>query len=169
MEHRRLLPVALGLLMLLSVGCGFLKRGRENSSGTPMTLSRMEAIVGKLGKNVRREGGRFGFTYEGIPMVLLSDTSHDRMRVVAPAAGIADMTEAQREAVMEANFHTALDARYAVSGDTLYACYIHPLSPLTDSEFLSGVDQVAQQVKTFGTTYNGGNLSFSGNGRREQP
>ncbi len=32
--------------------------------------------------------------------------------------------------MMIANFHTALDARYAISDGVIYAAFIHPLSSL---------------------------------------
>lgn len=64
--------------------------------------------------------------------------------------------------VLEANFHSALDARYATSDGVLYAAFIHPLSPLTEAEVRSAVAQVASLVRSFGTTYSSGELAYGG-------
>ncbi len=40
------------------------------------------------------------------------------------------------------------------------AAYIHPLSPLRPEEVYSALRQVAELVKTFGTTYSSGELVF---------
>lgn len=64
--------------------------------------------------------------------------------------------------VLEANFHSALDARYATSDGVLYAAFIHPLSPLTEAEVRSAVAQVASLVRSFGTTYSSGELVYGG-------
>ena len=53
-----------------------------------------------------------------------------------------------------------LDAQYATNEGVLYSAFIHPLSPLTDGEARSAIDQVANLALTFGTTYQSGNLIF---------
>ena len=62
--------------------------------------------------------------------------------------------------MLEANFHSALDGRYAISNGMVYAAYIHPLSPLRPEEVRSALRQVAELGKTFGTTYSSGELLF---------
>lgn len=54
--------------------------------------------------------------------------------------------------MLEANFHSALDVRYATSNGLVYAAYIHPLSLLRREEIHSALRHVAKLVKTFGTT-----------------
>jgi len=62
---------------------------------------------------------------------------------------------------MNSNFHLALDARYAVSDDVLYAAFIHPLSSLCKEDFESALKQVYNLVATFGKTYSSGQLEFT--------
>jgi hypothetical protein len=99
-------------------------------------------------------------------MALLTSVPHDRMRIVAPIGPEAQLTDQQRKRILEANFHSALDVRYATSNGLVYAAYIHPLSPLRREEIQSALRQVAEPVKTFGTTYSSGELSF---GQPRQP
>ena len=72
------------------------------------------------------------------------------------------LTPEQVSRILEANFHTALDARYATSKGYLYAAFIHPLSLLTEREIRSAVVQVANLARAFGTTYSSGGLVYGG-------
>ncbi len=63
---------------------------------------------------------------------------------------------------MQANFDSALDARYAIAKQTLWSVYLHPLSSLRDDEFLTGLGETVNLVSTFGTTYSSGLLNFGG-------
>lgn len=51
-------------------------------------------------------------------------------------------------------------APYATSNGMVYSAYLHPLFRLQRDEVLSALQQVAQLVKTFGTTYSSSDLSF---------
>jgi|TARA_B110000438_G_C15688681_1_gene595758 hypothetical protein len=48
------------------------------------------------------------------------------MRIIASVEARDNITSAQFEKAMEANFHTALDARCALNKGVLYAAFIHP-------------------------------------------
>ena len=89
------------------------------------------------------------------------------MRVVV---GIAPADELEPDLLfrlMQANFDTALDARYAIAQDVLWATFIHPLSPLTNEQFLSGIGQTVNLARTFGSTFSSGALSFGGGDSRD--
>jgi hypothetical protein len=63
---------------------------------------------------------------------------------------------------MQANFDSALDARYAIAKETLWSAYIHPLSTLSDEDFLSGLGQTVNLVDTFGSSFSSGSSTFIG-------
>ncbi len=125
-----------------------------------MDLSELEALLRELAQDVEGEDGAWEFELHGVKMACLTDEEFDRMRVIAPIAEIEDMLEEHQEAVLEANFHTALDARYATSDGVLYAAFLHPLEALTEGELRSALDQVVGLVETYGTTYSGGSVVF---------
>jgi len=125
-----------------------------------MTNARLGAALESASSVMEGELGRWQFKAGGVSMICLTDETHDRMRIVAPVMEESKMTPDQREQVMRANFHTALDARYAVRDGVLYSAFIHPLSPLTEEEVSSAVSQVAELAKTFGSTYSSGALTF---------
>ena len=78
---------------------------------------------------------------------------------IRSAAGLS-LEELMR--VMQANFDSALDARYAVAQGRLWATYIHPLSALEREQFLSALIQTVNIARTYGQTYSGGALTFGG-------
>ncbi len=125
-----------------------------------MTLDELEQVIEAIADEVGGGGGMWQFSVNGVSMACFTDMNYDRMRVVAPIIDTDDFTPEQKDAALEANFHSALDARYGVSNGVVYAAYIHPLSPLTAREMSAAVAQVASLVETFGSTFSGGHLFF---------
>ena len=125
-----------------------------------MSQQRLEQIILNTAQQGEGGGGAVRCMHNEVQMLCLSDVAHDRMRIIAPILDEADLTDVQRQAMLEANFHTALDVRYATSHGTVYAVYIHPLSPLDERQIKSAMDQVANLVKTFGTQYTSGAMHF---------
>jgi len=82
------------------------------------------------------------------------------MRIISPIAETTDITDEQIGAAMEANFHSALDVRYAISDGIMWSAFIHPLKELTPSQAIDAVIQVYSAAITFGDTYASTNLSF---------
>lgn len=103
--------------------------------------------------------------YKRIELLCIYDESHDRMRIIASIGARGDITDEQFEKAMAANFHTALDARYALNKGILYAAFIHPLSALTKAQVESGLIQTATLAATFGKQYSSGKLTFGGVGQ----
>ncbi|MEM9188955.1 MAG: hypothetical protein AAGF12_07250 [Myxococcota bacterium] len=127
-----------------------------------MDLETLDRILREEATLVRREANVWEAVVDGVQVAMVTDTRADRMRIVAPVAAEADLTDELRRIILEANFHSALDARYATSGGILYAAYIHPLSPLEEAQFRSALHQVASLKLTFGTTYSSSDLVFGG-------
>lgn len=127
-----------------------------------MSQASMEKVVKQLAPNAKGEKGFVEFTLKDVRMYLISDATHDRMRIVAPVAEYKSLTEPHLHAVLESNFHKALDARYAVSDGILYSMFIHPLSSLTKTQIKSAVEQVTNLALSFGTTYTSGVLDYGG-------
>lgn len=134
----------------------------ENLAKGKMTQERLHEIVldycgtGKAVENILQT------SYEEAPLIVISDATHDRMRIMSPIVDAGTLSEPEKTRLLEANFHTALDARYAIGNEVLYSAFIHPLSPLTSALIESGIRQVATLRNTFGTTYNSGELNFPG-------
>ncbi len=156
-----LLCVGLACL-ILPARASALKPSAEPERREGMTQARMEDLVRERVQRVRGVSGQLEFTYLGRSMAVISDRAHDRMRIIAPITDASALTAEQVARVLEANFHTALDARYGTSGGTLFAAYIHPLSTVTEAQLESALRQVATLAATFGSTYSSGELSYGG-------
>lgn len=131
----------------------------------PMTLNRLEQILESEVSNVVGENGQWRFSVGGRAVIVLADASNDRMRVFSPVVTVDELTAQQVQAMLAANFHTALDARYAVTDRAVVAVYVHPLSTLQSDNFRSALRQVVSLAETFGTSYSSNELSF---GLRQQ-
>jgi uncharacterized protein YdbL (DUF1318 family) len=127
-----------------------------------MTQDEMEKTVAGLVEVEEAKKGYVVFEYKNVKMALISDVNHDRMRIIAPITKYSEITLDQVKKMMESNFHKALDARYAESNDILYSAFIHPMSPLSETELIEALDQVATLALTFGTSYTSGELSYGG-------
>lgn len=125
-----------------------------------MDLDEIDTFLEAVGQDVDGSDGAWQFEIEEVRVACLTDARFDRMRLIAPVIEVDDMSEAHRVACLEANFHTALDGRYAISDGVLYAAFIHPLESLTETDFRSALAQVVSLVQTFGTSYSGGTLVF---------
>ena len=84
------------------------------------------------------------------------------MRAMVPIRAADGLDPEELMRLMQANFDTALDARYAVARGRLWGVFIHPLSPLQKTQFLSGLAQTVSVAQTYGTAYSGGALSYGG-------
>lgn len=93
-------------------------------------------------------------------MLCITDENANRMRIISPVAMEEDLEPDQLKACMEANFHSALDVRYALSEGTVWVAYIHPLQELTKQQAIDAITQVFNAAETFGSTYNSTHLVF---------
>jgi hypothetical protein len=128
----------------------------------PMSLPRLAEIIQVLDPNAQTDGSRFQFVIDDIPVLVITDIGADRMRALVPIRSAEGMSPEEVMRVMQANFDTALDARYAVAQGRLWGTYIHPLSPLEKDQFISGIAQTVNIAKTYGSLFSGGAMSFGG-------
>ena len=128
----------------------------------PMTLDRLDLLIHAVDGEAERSvnGDVWQFSIVDIPVSVVTDESNDRMRIVVPISYVEGIDPELLMRMMQANFDTALDARYAIAQGILWSTFIHPLGPLTDEQFLSGAGQAVNLAATFGTTYSSGGLAF---------
>lgn len=125
-----------------------------------MTVSRLGVILQSEGNDLEGGNGQWQLTLNGQQLLVIADGTHNRMRIVAPITATDNLTAQQVQAMLVANFHSALDARYAVTDGTVVSVFLHPLSSLQENDFRSGLRQVASLASTFGTDYTSGELGF---------
>ena len=116
----------------------------------------IESIAGGI------EGSRnvIEFQYESVSIACVSDSTHNRMRLITSIAKVDSLRMIDLETLLTANFHTTLDARYAISEGVIYAAYLHPLSSLSREQLESAIRQVSALSRNFGSSYSSGELMF---------
>lgn len=125
-----------------------------------MDNDKLNSIIYTISDQVEGVNGRWEFLIDSTYFICLTDEFHNRMRIISPINEMKNILNIQINNCMEANFHTALDVKYAISDEVLWVVYIHPLKELSKDQLLSAISQVYSGVKTFGTTYSSGALSF---------
>lgn len=136
--------------------------GGSDGDRRPMDQNRLERIFSDQVEAITGPSGAIQSQIDGIPIYCISDPANDRMRIIAPIARVSGLDPRLPEILLRANFHSTLDARYAISDDAVFALYLHPLSSLTPRQIESAVAQVISLVKTFGSTFSSGPLVFPG-------
>ena len=128
---------------------------------SPMTAERLGELIVSVDENARLDGSNWYFKVADLDAIMIFDVAADRMRIVIPIGPSEDLPPDELMRLMQANFDSALDARYAIARGLLWGTYIHPLSTLTDEEFLLGLGQTANVVLSFGTSYSSGMFLFN--------
>lgn len=128
----------------------------------PMTIERLSQIILALDPDARSNVSQIFLTIEDVPLVLVADIASDRMRVMAPIRSADGLDEEDLRRMMQANFDTALDARYAIAQDRLWAVFIHPFQSLEKDQLISGIGQTVNLALTYGNLYTGGALAYRG-------
>ena len=127
-----------------------------------MTLPRLAEIVSALDPEARLFGTMMEMTIDDVPVLIITDPGADRMRAMVPIRSATGIDPDEMMRLLQANFDTALDARYAVAQGRLWGLFIHPLSPLEKDQFISGLAQTVAVAQTYGSLYSGGALQFGG-------
>jgi len=134
----------------------------QDAAPRRMTQEGLHAILAEVAQGFRAEGPIAVVRLGDTQLLCISDELADRMRIIAPVKRVEEATPQELLAALQANFHTVLDARYAVSNGVIFAAYLHPLSPLTREQLLSAMQQVAAARASFGTDYSSGGPVFGG-------
>lgn len=131
-----------------------------------MTPKLLFSTITQYAENVQQEGNLIGFSYKGIGVYCIFDAKADRMRLISPIIEVEKVPQEALIVALQANYHSVLDARYAIGNGLVHAAFIHPLSPLSVPELESAIRQVSHAALTFGDEYSSGELFFPG---QQQP
>ncbi len=135
-----------------------------NYSGQSQNMSNkdLEKIIYVVSDSLQGVTGNWQFLIEDKLFICVTDEKHNRMRIISPIIEEEKLSNTDKQKLLEANFHSALDARYAIANDYLWAVFIHPLKELSKDQVMDAISQVYTAVLTYGTTYNSTGLSFPG-------
>lgn len=126
----------------------------------PTDNAALDRFLREFAGKVEGGDGQWGFEFRGTRMMMFSDATHNRMRIIAPVGDATKLDKTELMLMLQANFDRALDAKYAIYKDVVWSTYVHPLGELTHSEFESALKQVETLRATYGTTYTSTELMF---------
>jgi hypothetical protein len=95
-----------------------------------------------------------------VPVYLLCDEEHNRMRIMAPIGEIRTLDPDFLALLLRANFDRALDAKFTMRDNEVWSLFVHPLSTLASDDLGLFLDQVVALVRNTGTTYASTELVF---------
>ena len=127
-----------------------------------MTFSRLAEIVLALDENAKIGANGIVLTVSEVPITIVADVRANRMRAFSAFKTLDGIDGQQLYRMMQANFDSALDARYAIARGHLISVFIHPLAELQKDQFIEGLGQVANLVTSFGSAYTSGAMTFGG-------
>ena len=127
-----------------------------------MTNARLHELVNELSGEVQGQLGYWKMKVSGRDIFVVTDESHNRMRIMTPVTDDKGLDTEELRRLLSANFDRALDAKYAISQNTLWSVFTHPLAELTDEQFIGCVGQVVTLADNFGGSYSSSGLFFGG-------
>ena len=133
-----------------------------------MNNEKMGTILESVSDSIQGQNGQWQFKVKDVLLMCITDTKHNRMRIISPITEAKRLDDKLKSAALVANFHTALDVKYAIADDVLWSVYIHPLKELTEAQVKDAVKQVYAANVTFGTTFSSTDLVFPGSQKKEE-
>ncbi len=143
--------------------CLFLQERAAAQDMTPQTLER---LITQVADTSDTQGNSIRFVYKETFLICVYDENANRMRIITPIIERNKLEEDELLNAMVANFHSALDVKYALSDEIIWSVFIHPLRELEEHQILDAIDQVYTASATFGTSYSSTDLVFPGNTKK---
>lgn len=150
------------LLWSLMIVSSVVSAAEEAPVREKMTNARLGEVIKRLDEDSKGGPGFWQISVSEHVATVITDEQADRMRIVIAVADAESLEKEHLFRLLQANFDTALDGRYAIARGRVWATFIHPLGDLTEDEFFSGLLQVVNLVETYGTSFSSNTLQFSG-------
>ncbi|MEM9850227.1 MAG: type III secretion system chaperone [Bacteroidota bacterium] len=127
-----------------------------------MTNKKMEKILEAEAEAMEGKQGLWTVTYGEIPLLIITDERANRMRIFTFVTDEKSIEGKHVKKMLQANFHSALDAKYAMQDGYVVSIFTHPLKELSEDQFIDAMKQVVTLAYTFGTTYTSTEWVFGG-------
>lgn len=125
-------------------------------------LDAIAEVIGAIDPEAERQGNSWEFSIDESQILVVTDPANNRMRILTPIDMADSVPSDGLLRLLQANFDTALDARYAVAQGLVWGTFIHPLDTLGTRDFASGLLQTKSLADTYGTSFSSGALSYGG-------
>jgi len=126
-----------------------------------MTNAKLDRIIQKSCIVQKGDFGYWEVMYRNRYLVIITDPTSNRMRIMAPVVDEKEITDVQLKQALGANFGKALDAKYALYNGYLWSVFTHPLGELSTSQVEDAIDQVTNLCYSFCTSYASTKIKFA--------
>mgnify|MGYP002784711767 CR=1 FL=1 len=133
-----------------------------------MTQEKLYELIAKASDSVNKNGNSIQFLVKDRLLICISDANANRMRIISPITERKQLDDEMLLNALVANFHTALDVKYAISDEIIWSVFIHPLKELSDNQVLDAISQVYYANINFGGTFSSTSLIFPGNTQKKE-
>lgn len=133
-----------------------------------MTSEKLMEIIKAEADTLSIQGNSARFLFNDAVLICIYDESANRMRIISPIVEREKLGEEELLNALVANFHSALDVKYALSDEIIWSVYAHPLKELSEAQVVDAIQQVYAAAITFGESYSSTNLVFPGNTQRKE-
>ena len=127
-----------------------------------MNNARLERLLQARYEDVEGQPGFWKATVDPFVLYVVTDESHDRMRVMTPIREMGPGDTDLAFSALSANFDRALDVKYALNNGVLWSLFMHPLRCLTEGELENALEQVYRLAVNTGTSWTSSELVFGG-------
>jgi hypothetical protein len=138
------------------------EKPREPSKEAVAGQAMIDAALKKIDKTIKRNVNVWQFEIGKRQVIVITDPIAERMRIMVPIGDAGLLNQELLTRLMQANFDSALDARYAIAQDMLWGTFIHPLTSLDEKGFVSGLAQAIAVADNFGGSFSSGAVVFGG-------
>lgn len=131
-----------------------------SSNAQKMDNKRLGKIIEQVSDSISGQPGYWQFKYFDRYFLVITDEAHNRMRIISPIIEEEKLDETFYKKSLEANYHTALDVKYALAEGLMWSIFVHPLKELSDAQVKDAIKQVYSAAATFGYAYTSTELVF---------
>ena len=125
-----------------------------------MDNEKLGKIIYVMADSIQGTNGNWQFMIKDRLLLCVTDSDNNRMRIMSPIIEKDKLLFNDLSVLMEANFHTALDVKYAISNELLWSVFIHPLRELNKEQVIDAIKQVYSAAYTYGDSYSSTGLIF---------
>jgi hypothetical protein len=125
-----------------------------------MNNQRMDKILRQEVARMEGENGAWLLYYGERIIMVMSDERNNRMRIFTPIVEARKLDGKEMRKMLEANFHTALDAKYGLYDGFVVSLFTHPFAELRPPQLIDALRQVVNLADSFGSHYSSSELRF---------
>lgn len=144
--QQALLTLSLTLFLFTSICTAQSKRTLMNNT----TIKKV--LVEQVGE-LEGEKGSWYFLYNDRVLMVVTDEELNRIRIFTPVTEDDNLSDDNMRKMLEANFHSALDAKYSIFEGFVISVYTHPMTDMSQAQLLDAVQQVYVLASNYGDSY----------------